>query len=1155
METQHNEAKRSFPFLKNVVQHRGSVAISSQPYNAAKHHLTDTNEEMIISNTKRVKQDFGVPVFFKEDCKGQLSVLSRRIEPRKPPLLRKILSRGTGSTNGFALDHGRYPKLVGVQSIASGAHSKSPVRSLTQAAPRYISSTSEMRQSPISLEELNQSTQITNSPFILASAEPVTNSSLMSSRTTSPTSVKADLEWLHVAQDKVFLVRKCDLSGESFLIEVDNTGKRSILTKFRIPRGVTMGSPGDSKTTTPPGHKRPFNIPNDTNNALVSALRQQNQQLYHRPASFSSTKAPVAINPIQRNFSQMLPQLKTQSRAQLSEYLGLQLSSSELSGSLQSNGHCGDSALLNSYEGSKDQAPYDNTKIMADIPPDKMLTNSTLDLQRQRLLLKKNDILRENPELYQFRRSFPLPERVVLGKQKLSPKTGSNENPRPVNRISHDTLQSSATSYMEKLAAHEILNVSVQSLTGQKLLPNQIERSFFNGDKGVAGCQQNANTTARTSNGSRYYLRNETVNVNSKRKYTYTSPKRNYKYPQQKWRNQYKHLLMNCTPNQLPSSEQPSTVVFGSLTSNRVGSVNERQNFTDRANASESVRRCMQTGARVQVVPQSQRFAQNVTHCSNRNADSGVKINLQRQEDGRPRNPITEEPHASIGATKKVLKLIESLDRRLCSKTDSPQIRELLLGSASRGISVNQTTAQNSASKKAIDILISGKNGMSRETANVHAVDSSRSIYVDESDLVMSKELREEHSNQSLRNVLISSQSSAEGGWSQKCTLKTSRNPTFPGHEGQRLYSNESLQGPTSVNHKQYGPYRTLTDVVWRGSPRKMGPASSTSAQQRNNASKQAYGIRGGQDAEIVIDPVSEIDSRAQSSIYLNSENAPKETKIHGQKSDTLPPSKRTVQIHESYDNGDKDGVVEVIISEPKRQSPLRITFDSDNVHNITTKTGHEHFVKNKMAANLAMKPATSKTGKNVNLFNERNFLPEIIDEKYETLETNQQNSIKERKLQTSETNEVIKATTETFNNEGDFHYKTILNQEGTIEDDEAAFHSSANDYICCSVSAMAGVDGNDIEKEIGPPVRNDPGPNDNSRAVLSEVFQKYEKGALLKNAKQRDRLVKKIENTRERIAQENIEWKKKYLQRLETQLKKKLLKLCGEMGLIETDN
>lgn len=67
----------------------------------------------------------------------------------------------------------------------------------------------------------------------------------------------------------------------------------------------------------------------------------------------------------------------------------------------------------------------------------------------------------------------------------------------------------------------------------------------------------------------------------------------------------------------------------------------------------------------------------------------------------------------------------------------------------------------------------------------------------------------------------------------------------------------------------------------------------------------------------------------------------------------------------------------------------MRIIFDLDNVNDIIIKIGYEYFVKNKMVVNLVMKFVISKIGKNVNLFNECNFLLEIIDEKYEMFEIN----------------------------------------------------------------------------------------------------------------------------------------------------------------------
>ena len=87
------------------------------------------------------------------------------------------------------------------------------------------------------------------------------------------------------------------------------------------------------------------------------------------------------------------------------------------------------------------------------------------------------------------------------------------------------------------------------------------------------------------------------------------------------------------------------------------------------------------------------------------------------------------------------------------------------------------------------------------------------------------------------------------------------------------------------------------------------------------------------------------------------------------------------------------------------------------------------------------------------------------------------------------------------------------------------------------------------MAEETNPNLNHDSDPSQTDGCEIADKekdhleLYMYNK-AELKNIQQRDELLKKIKNTEERVAQETIEWKKKYLHRLEVQLKKKLAKL-----------
>jgi len=94
--------------------------------------------------------------------------------------------------------------------------------------------------------------------------------------------------------------------------------------------------------------------------------------------------------------------------------------------------------------------------------------------------------------------------------------------------------------------------------------------------------------------------------------------------------------------------------------------------------------------------------------------------------------------------------------------------------------------------------------------------------------------------------------------------------------------------------------------------------------------------------------------------------------------------------------------------------------------------------------------------------------------------------------------------------------------------------------------------DSNDVEA-ISPPPKRYSTPKtllhvDDKRAVEQETG-KISNGAL------RAELVAKIQATQQRRAQENVEWKKKYLYRIQTELENKLAMVSGAAHVVVIDD
>ena len=1176
--------------------------------------------------------------------RGEVSVLSGpaqiHIEP-KEPMLRKIQSLDTGTTNGFAFDHTFYPKVVGVQSISS--------RCSTLTSARNKSHSSQTSTSPAPLEELDQGKQIYHPVTIHkvdtnTNAASYTNPVLVNSPTSSQTQKQYDLlftfkqkdgqnDMFLVVNDKVFSVRRYDHKGESFLIHTDSNGKSSILAK--LPQKANMTSKSNDTGTA---CSRLFsNMESETINALSSLSEQPEHRFHQRMALHSSTKAPVTINPMQRRFVQTLKAGTRKARETLSSNSNPRQVPGKIPGLLQCNEK---RRLLNDNKiYSKHEAVNSGIRMPNDafIIARQQLSDALI-FGRQQLSNQLNNTRTEKlAEHVELQRSAVLKQKVRVGEQYLDPQTQTIRNPRH-HLIANDTLQTSAVTalHMNALPARKTAN---GSRSQQPVLYQNVMAAYQRNDEmDTRNEQSHYNTTVEKSNGH---------------------DERNGGYPthEDERRIQYRHMVLNYIANQLASSEEPSPPAANNVSANRRSDdSNTRQNFYG-AIPKESVRTVPQTSTHVHMVPHPQCQNTNDSH-GWRNSDSRSERNLETRNSGQ-RHSVNEMAGQNIGsldsqprynvplhnnnleetelledddendgvdATKQILQVIDSWQRRFCSNNDSPQIKELLVGTTASGVAL-QTAVTATSSRKAatessravknsnivstapfisqvlsgvINRSTGGENVVPKRTATALVIDPKCSIYVDATDSVIDEDRRQGltgqriskkgitnpglHSNQS-ENVTISFPvSSAPDGivWSQEYGPKRRMNLTAvqrplsrdlfavrPSSDVPNIVRQSDQRGTLSVSasqrsHINKSPTRqtpmfgkrcvannTLKDVSRVSNPSRKGCVAPTSLQRSCINGAPTNNTTTDEVVEIIIDSADEPALQPNSMVY--SEKPEKDLVISSQQcgDDAVLSQTGTPQTAE-----DDDDVVEIIMPILQRDSPSNML-----VNNVTLIGGQDSFV-NEMSAKKTINTETGKNIETVHLSPEHNFQPKTIvsvqEKQEDKLLLNPQNSTDPKRPESAikaATDDGIGVLTPTHTLQQDSRSNTVLTlAKETGRCDERSGNcvvpstgttnvqtSGENDLTIIKTSA---------ERYAGP----DKTKYDGRGKVLLEMAEQYEREAVLKTVQQREELVKKIRTTRERIAQEKIDWKKKYLYRLEIQLKKKLAKIAGGTELIEVD-
>ena len=691
--------------------------------------------------------------------KREISVLSSpgQIQiDQKLAMLRKVQSPDTGTTNGLAIDHNFYPKVVGVESLSSR------LPTLTSAKKQ-----SHSPQPP--LEKLDQGKQM-NSPLkrhkditifdVNASTASNTNPASINSPTTSSTQTQncpllftfkqkdGQKDMFLVVNDKVFSVRCCEYKGESFLVHTDGNGKSSILAK--LPKRA------------------------NTTSKIGDAGSPSSQE---RVALYSSSKAPVTITPVRSNFVQTLNADTRKPGEPLPANSNLRQVSGKITRLQQDKRN---RAMLNANKVyPAHQGINGGIRVASD---------DALISERQRLQKKMNEAKTDELEHRQLPSSIVLLQRARVGQQYPDPHSMTNRNPRH-HLVANNTLQTSTAAKTKAPYGPKTGNVTLNSSTRNAWARYQRSKAVD------VHSEQHINTTAQKRNGHQSNLSKETVNAES------DGSNSSYNTPEDERRIQNKLMLLKYIASQQASSKESSPLTTDVLANRRSDAANTRRNYNGTIPKVTIRKLTPQARTCVQMVPHPQSQDAKESHgwryCD---PSLGKKIENFKPHHRRPVNqmaqqnsalPVTQPCSSSplyssdleesdeideVDAVKQVVRIIDSWQRRVCPKNDSPQIKQLLVGTAVSGVTTQTTASTRTSSAKvatensrAVKIAVQtsqppvipqvfggrsagGENALPKRTATLLMVDSKTPIYVDANGSVIHEERTQGSSGQKILN-------------------------------------------------------------------------------------------------------------------------------------------------------------------------------------------------------------------------------------------------------------------------------------------------------------------------------------------------------------------------------------------------------------------
>lgn len=1276
---QQHHQKPPFLPLRDVIEYTSSTL----PY-SAKIHLIDSHEEVTTSKAKRMKLQCDGPIVHGNNKKilihsstspspqadsiiliddneidvnevramhekipslpspahnrqGGISMLLSpekiQMEPTQP-LLRKIQSLNSQTTNGFAFDHHYFPKVVEVKSISSQSPS---TPTITPNKSQRVRSFSQASKSQPTLQEPDFHDRVDETKTTLTdmSIYETIISAASHSSTISPAQKQYDLLFIFkqtdgqsdmflVAKDRVFSVRRYDYKGESFFVHTDKNGKSTVMAKLPTVAQVTPQSylSGGASTQQLP------NLRSETTNVSLSSTEHYEHTFPEKFELHSSTKAPVTVTPVQRIFLH-----RTGARRKTAEHLP---------GNNNRRHDFGEGSIVEPNEvPSSSQMLYGSIWKPNDSPK-QLPSDNALRLERRQFLLQQMNRLRSEKN--------EQTQRVLIGQQCLDPPSQSISKLK-LHVVVNDKFQTTTAVGLNTVSAPITAQTSMNVPSSRQHVLNT---NFWDRSPSCVHIEQkNTSGIPQLFERRQGYLSEQTVNVDS---YTRRDRGDSSGLSQKNERRiQYQRLLREYIADQLTSLEESTPTTASVLANRRPDVVNARQHSSGRSD-SELHRRSPQTTARVQMAPHPQRLDKDERHYSGRRSgDSNFPFDFEPRYIGEQQlgnqaaeqssdslisqplsspsfNPIQGEleENERDDAAKKILQLIDSRRRRLCSNSDFHQIRELLNTSGqiadehSRAEQIygnNRTPPVISqVSCGLIDRSTCGENVLPKRKATALVLDPEHSIYVDATDSVLDDDRRKSITVQQLSNqgekissvrsnksgeasvsldlpaslgrawlqvsepMRANSTATAQQHLSSSVTVggslsgvnnifsQTQQSRTLPGNEHQLSYKNQSQQSKqTPLFDEQCAAMNALKEVIRRSNSSCIEYVEPATSQKKNINAVDANSERRDEVVQILIDPLPELAPETNSTVSSNdvgidllvcSQQGNSEmTQLQG-----TPQAGTPCDDHDD----DDDDVVEITMPQPEGDTQFSITPDWEDIKKFRPTLNRES------VANETPKARTTGTDKNtladiVHLPPEQKFQPKMTafvkeknDDELMCSHPNG-NSYEQPKcaIRTEKDDAVeVLAPIQSLSQASRPNSGVVL--EHVVMDEETPFSNplSCSDLDPSTDATNKEMNGSYASTMITPSAKNVPkscargrSKNDEKKKSLADLAEQYEREATLKTAQLRDELVKKITNTRERITKEKIEWKKKYLHRLEIQLRKRLGKIADGTELIPAED
>jgi len=1138
--------------------------------------VLDDEDELTAENTKETSEPFPHPSDKGREIMAVYSAMNQVNYEPKRPILRTLKDSDSRGSNGFAFDHNFFPRLVEVHSASSSSTATTSV-STQQESPCDLPQISEF-YSPFEKqdEDITGSGPVEINNISRADTSAASwriDSKLLDTRLDSPWRKQHDLlftfrqkdgqnDMFLVVDGEVFSVRRYEHKGESYLIHTNSSGKTSILA--RLPEKVEAGSQEEAAVTS----QR-----DTTRNGLPSALEQPGNNFFQRGLALKHSRtSPVTITPVlvrkhlsansvkQRSF-QRIPRV-TLERECSSKHDMCELPAARVTRN----------DTLNLGKGQQSQAAERRQRnVGANV--------AELVTPNQRRFQPMSGVISQ------------LARRSVNASDSVQSSTAVHNN---VFLTQRDPLSSSSRSRDHQLVF-------------KRKQVGMVERNLASEQPiAVTTAQRRYSNDMASGRGSQGYTYKVTNDESSDKRYHYVALSREDKQRIINRTKLMNYIAQRLASGDEQSSTSVSANRGSEVRNARHahyrttvnGSASGRVNASARCQVTPNIYQtetCSTADDNERHQSGSTNVPSLVRTMGIHNAGQRIPvyqlesknsrlINTQPRPDaqGRVTNPMYGGLRMNDGARSSngILETVDSWQgrpqRHISLENDPSQVNKVLTGITVgvTGIPTPNTTAstvnssiQNVSRSAPVISQVSygvisrsmvGENVTAKQSATALVIDPERSIYVDATDSVIDEErfsriLGQRLSRPTVRQTMnagtvnqshssdlsdthskssssfqssirhMPDQSSFATPKLDKCCVaqNTLKQSTFSTPKiDKRCVAHNTLDRSTfstpKIDNRNQSTFstpkiakrcvahNTLKDIFPTTNPpsKRTGVLTQMSAQQNSSYSSRENNLDTDDVVEIMINTSARQGSQTQPT------KVPVDT--HGQRRHAVKnlSQSATNDSKPGVHDDDDDDIVEIIYETPKRVPN----------ENAAERTGDSEVVskeRSKSCPQICTAPSDSVEIANPTS-NQRSHPPKAI-----ILVEEEDKGTQVPHLQGDTSDSALKRLLQSYPN-------------GPKRADTPEYKDK-------------GVD--EMAEETNPNLKRD---SDSSQTDGCEIADKekdhlelymYDK-AELKNIQQRDELLKKIKNTEERVAQETIEWKKKYLHRLEVQLKKKLAKL-----------